>query len=275
MRLMIKPKKSLGQNFLIDNNILNKIIKLAEIENTDVVEIGPGTGNLTKKIIELKPKKLILIEKDQTLSGNLKENFKRYNNIEIFNKDILKFDLEKYINTNSIIVGNLPYNISSQILVKLIKFESWLPKYKKLILMFQKEVADKILAKYNTSNYGRLSVLRASRLKITSNFNVSPNSFWPVPKVKSTVVVFEPIINKNFKVKNIENLENVSHVFFSRKRKMINKAFKQLFKKPLEVAKKINKDLSLRPNQLSENEYFKITKVFENASTESYSFQIK
>ena len=272
---MIKPKKSLGQNFLIDNNILNKIIKLAEIENTDVVEIGPGTGNLTKKIIELKPKKLILIEKDQTLSGNLKENFKRYNNIEIFNKDILKFDLEKYINTNSIIVGNLPYNISSQILVKLIKFESWLPKYKKLILMFQKEVADKILAKYNTSNYGRLSVLRASRLKVTSNFNVSPNSFWPVPKVKSTVVVFEPIINKNFKVKNIENLENVSHVFFSRKRKMINKAFKQLFKKPLEVAKKINIDLSLRPNQLSENEYFKITKVFENASTESYSFQIK
>jgi 16S rRNA (adenine1518-N6/adenine1519-N6)-dimethyltransferase len=275
MRLMIKPKKSLGQNFLIDNNILNKIIKLAEIENTDVVEIGPGTGNLTKKIIELKPKKLILIEKDQTLSGNLKENFKRYNNIEIFNKDILKFDLEKYINTNSIIVGNLPYNISSQILVKLIKFESWLPKYKKLILMFQKEVADKILAKYNTSNYGRLSVLRASRLKITSNFNVSPNSFWPVPKVKSTVVVFEPIINKNFKVKNIENLENVSHVFFSRKRKMINKAFKQLFKKPLEVAKKINIDLSLRPNQLSENEYFKITKVFENNSTGSYSFQIK
>ena len=192
---MIKPKKSLGQNFLIDNNILNKIIKLAEIENADVVEIGPGTGNLTKKIIEQKPKKLILIEKDQTLSGNLKKNFKRHNSIKIFNEDILKFDLEKYINTNSIIVGNLPYNISSQILVKLIKFERWLPKYKKLILMFQKEVADKILAKYNTSNYGRLSVLRASRLKVTSNFNVSPNSFWPVPKVKSTVVVFEPIIN--------------------------------------------------------------------------------
>ena len=130
--------------------------------------------------------------------------------------------------------------------------------------MFQKEVADKIQAKYNTSNYGRLAVLAGARLKIINCFNVSPNSFYPVPKVKSSVLIFEPIVNKNFNVKNIENLEKVSHVFFSRKRKMINKAFNELFKKPHEVARKINIDLSLRPNQLSENEYFKITEFFEN-----------
>ena len=261
---MIKPKKSLVQNFLIDNNILDKIIKLAEISKNEVIEIGPGTGNLTKKIIEQKPKSLILIEKDHVLVENLKKQLEDHKSIKIFNKDILKFNLEKNIKRNSIIVGNLPYNISSQILVKLIKFEMWLPKYKKLILMFQKEVADKILAKYNTSNYGRLSILTASRLKITDSFSVSPNSFYPIPKVKSTVLVFEPIINKNFKVKNIENLEKISHIFFSRKRKMINKAFNELFKKPFEVAEKINVDLSLRPTELSEDEYFKITEFFEN-----------
>ena len=261
---MIKPKKSLGQNFLIDNNILNKIIKLAEISNCDIVEIGPGTGNLTKKIIEQKPNSLILIEKDKILSSNLKNELEKYNNYKIFNEDILKFDLEKNIKKNSIIIGNLPYNISSQILVKLIKFKKWLPKYKKLILMFQKEVADKILATFNTSDYGRLAVLSAARLKITDHFNVSPNSFYPVPKVRSTVLVFEPIVNKDFKIKNIENLEKISHIFFSRKRKMINKAFNKIFKNPLEVSKKINVNLNLRPNELSENEYFKITEFYEN-----------
>jgi len=261
---MIRPKKSLGQNFLIDNNILNKIIDLAGINNNDVIEIGPGTGNLTKKIIEQNPKNLILIEKDHKLTNSLKNDLKKHKNCEIFNEDILKFDLENKIKKNSIIIGNLPYNISSQILVKLIKFQKWLPKYRKLILMFQKEVAEKILGKYNTSHYGRLSILTAARLKITNCFNVSPNSFYPVPKVKSTVLVFEPIINKNFQVKNIENLEKISHIFFSRKRKMINKAFIKLFKKPFVVAEKINVKLNLRPNELSENEYFKITEFFEN-----------
>ena len=129
--------------------------------------------------------------------------------------------------------------------------------------MFQKEVADKILAKNNTHDYGRLSIISAARLKIIDRFNVSPNSFYPVPKITSTVLVFKPIINKNFNVKNIENLEKISHIFFSGKRKMINKAFNRLFKQPVEISKKINVNLSLRPNELSENEYFKITEFFE------------
>ena len=260
---MIKPKKSLGQNFLVDNNILNKVIKLVEINNCHVVEIGPGTGNLTRKILHQKPKDLLLIEKDKFLSKNLEKEFGEYKNLKIFDEDILKFELEKKIKKNSIIIGNLPYNISSQILTKLIKFTHWMPKYKKLVLMFQKEVADKILAKYNTPNYGRLAVITAARLKVINYFNISPNSFFPVPKVKSTVLVFEPIKNKNFKVKNIENLEKISHIFFSRKRKMINKAFKKIFDQPIFVAKKINVDLSLRPSELTEIEYFKITEFFE------------
>ena len=261
---MIKPKKSLGQNFLIDNNIINKIIKLANINNNNIIEIGPGTGNLTKKIIEQNPKSLILIEKDQKLSNHLARELNKNKNLKIYNEDILKFKLEDKVQRNSIILGNLPYNISSQILVKLIKFKKWLPKYKKLILMFQKEVADKILANHTTAYFGRLTILTGARLKITSHFNVSPNCFYPIPKVKSTVLVFEPFLNKDFNVNDIANLEKISHIFFSRKRKMINKAFKKLFKNPLEVSKKINVNLNLRPSGLSENEYFKITEFFEN-----------
>ena len=260
---MPKPKKSLGQNFLIDNNIIDKIIQLSEIKNNNIIEIGPGTGNLTKRIINQNPKSLILIEKDQNLIDHLKNEFRNKKNIKFFNEDILKFQLESKMSKNSIIVGNLPYNISSQILVKLIKFNEWLPKYKKLILMFQKEVADKILAKNQSPSFGRLAVLTKARLQVTNYFNVSKNCFYPVPKVESTVLVFEPIINQNFKVKNISNLEKVTHVFFSKKRKMINKAFKTLFKKPNLVAEKIKIDLNLRPSKISEKKYYEITEYFE------------
>jgi len=260
---MIKPKKSLGQNFLVDNNIIKKILKHVDVKNNNIVEIGPGTGNLTTQIIQRDPKSLILIEKDRNLSDALKEKFKDNKKIYIFNDDIMKFDLENELETNTTIVGNLPYNISSQILAKLIKFKKWLPKYKKLILMFQKEVADKILSKYSSPYFGRLSILTSARLNIIDCFDVSPNSFYPVPKVMSTVVVFEPIINKDFKVMEITNLEKVTHVFFSKKRKMINKAFKILFNDPTLIAKKINVNLNLRPNKVSEKEYYKITEYFE------------
>ena len=260
---MIKPKKSLGQNFLIDNNIIDKIIKHSDIKDNNIVEIGPGSGNLTKKIITQNPKSLILVEKDQNLTNNLKNEFNLVRNLKIYNEDILKFQLEDKIKTDSIIIGNLPYNISSQILAKLIKFKVWLPKYKKLVLMFQKEVADKIVAKHKTSSFGRLAILTNSRLKVTECFNVSENCFYPIPKVKSTVLVFEPIINKDFVVQNVSSLEKITHIFFSKKRKMINKAFNTLFKKPHLVAKKNKIDLSLRPNQISEKQFYKITESYE------------
>ena len=260
---MIKPKKSLGQNFLIDNNIIEKIINLSDVKNNNIIEIGPGTGNLTKKIINQKPKSLLLIEKDQQLIVNLKNEFSSCDKIKIFNNDILKFQLENIVKENSIIIGNLPYNISSQILAKLIKFKKWLPKYKKLILMFQKEVAEKIIAKHKSSSFGRLAILTNARLRVTKSFDVSENCFYPVPKVKSTVLVFEPILNQNFNVKDISNLETITHIFFSKKRKMINKAFKTLFKNPVTISKKININLNLRPNKISENQYYKITEYFE------------
>ena len=261
---MFKPKKSLGQNFLIDKNILKKIIKHADIHDNNVIEIGPGSGNLTSEIISQNPKSLTLIEKDKNLFTNLKNKLCKKKNINIINKDILDTDLEKLVKSETVIIGNLPYNISSQILAKLIKFKKWPPNYKQLILMFQKEVAERINAKIGSTKYGRISLLASSRLSVKNSFDVSPNCFYPKPKVNSSVLIMEPIINNNFQVKNIENLEKISHKFFSKKRKKINKVFKELFKNPFEVSRKLKINLDLRPSQLSEIEYFKITKYFED-----------
>ena len=264
---MIKAKKSLGQNFLVDNNIIDKIINSADVYNKNILEIGPGTGNLTLKILEKKPKSLILIEKDYILSNNLRERFKHFKNIKVFNEDILKFDIEKNLKKNTVIIGNLPYNISSQILVKLIKFKKWLPHYEKLVLMFQKEVADKIIAKSESKEFGRISVITSSRLRITDSFQVSPNSFRPIPKIISKVLVLEPFLNDGFKAKDINNLEKITHLFFSMKRKMVNKAFRNLFKDYENISSILKISLKSRPNELSNIDYFNITKIYEDNKT--------
>ena len=136
----MKAKKSLGQNFLIDKNIINKILSLTKIMDRNIVEIGPGKGALTDEIIKKKPKTLLIIEKDNLLIDLLIEKYSKFRNVKVVNGDILKFDLEKNMKSNSVIFGNLPYNISSQILVKFIKFKTWPPKFSNLILMFQKEL---------------------------------------------------------------------------------------------------------------------------------------
>ena len=146
-----KPKKSLGQNFLMDKNILKKIIKIGDINKDDhILEVGPGTGNLTRLLVESKPKKITVVEKDNKLSDILKNNFDH--NIQVINADILNMP-NKFYNQKYKIFGNLPYNISSQILSKWCLNDKF--KFDKLILMFQKEVGERIIAKVNTKNYSR------------------------------------------------------------------------------------------------------------------------
>ena len=212
---MIYAKKSLGQNFLKDQNIINKIIDLKNIKNKNIVEIGPGNGALTEKILDRNPNSLIVIEKDNYLYKNLKEKFKNHKTISFYNDDILKIDLEKIIKKNSIIFGNLPYNISSQILVKLIKFKNWPPKFSDLILMFQKEVAEKILGK----SYGRLSIIANYRLKYLNKFDISANCFFPKPKVISSVIHLVPVTKIKYEINDIKNLEYITNLFFSNKKK--------------------------------------------------------
>ena len=163
------PKKSLGQNFLQDKNIVKKIVNLVKIKNQNIIEIGPGNGALTDQIIKFAPKTLFLIEKDFKLYDHLKLKFKNEKFVKVICNDFLKFDFEKVIKKNTIIFGNLPYNVSSQIFVKLLKCELWPPKYSDLILMFQRELGEKIIAKFPSSKYGRLSILTNLMLDLKKN----------------------------------------------------------------------------------------------------------
>ncbi len=260
--MKVVPKKSLGQNFLIDANIINKIIDIGDInENDDVLEVGPGTGNLTRKIIKKKPKKIFLVEKDKWLYRNLKKNFN--NKINIFNEDMLKINEKKLSNKKLIVFGNLPYNISTQILIKWITSSNSNFWYKKLVLMFQKDVAERIVAKTNTKNYGRLSIISNWKLKITKHFDISRNCFYPKPKVESSILSFVPK-TKCVKFKNAKSLELVTRIFFSQKRKMINKPIKRLFNNGNEILNKLKINLNLRPQNLNKEIYFEITKEYEN-----------
>ena len=262
---MTYSKKSLGQNFLIDLNIIKKITNQVNIKNKNILEIGPGKGALTNLILKNKPKFLTLIEKDHLLSEELKFKYKKNKFIKIYNQDVLKFDLEKILKKNTIIFGNLPYNISSQILIKILKFKLWPPKYSSLIFMFQKEMADRIIGKFKTSKYGRLSIITNYKLNIFNKFDVSPNCFSPKPKITSTVLYLKPKKKTYNIIKNIDNLEKITLAFFSNKRKMINKSINKIFKNgnKINLLKSIN--IKSRPSDLSPENYYEITKLFENS----------
>ncbi len=259
--MKILPKKSLGQNFLIDKKILNQIAKLGEInENDTVIEVGPGTGNLTEEILKKNPKNFIVIEKDKNFIEILKSKFD--DKIEIINEDILNFSHDKFYNKSIIIFGNLPYNISTKILINWIRIEKLENFCKKFILMFQKEVADRIIAKDNSKDYGRLSILSSWKLNIKKIMNINPDSFFPTPNVKSSLLIFEPKTNY-YKLKNPKSLEHITNVFFNQRRKMIKKPMKVIFNNFEEVAKSLSLDLNLRPQNLSKLSYYKICSYYE------------
>ena len=262
--MKIKAKKSLGQNFLIDKNIIKSIVNVGDVKKNNVIlEVGPGTGNLTEYILKKNPKKIFVIEKDSNLVNLLNGKFS--DKINILNKDILKFDLNNISKEKIIIFGNLPYNISTKILTQWITTPEKFKCYKKLILMFQKEVADRILAKTNSRNYGRLSIISNWRLNIKKEFNISPQCFFPKPKVDSTLLSFVPK-KEFFYIKNPENLEKITRIFFNQRRKMIKNSLKQIFKNPEKVAVNFKLNLNLRPQNLSPLTYFNITREYERLS---------
>ena len=259
---MIKAKKSLGQNFLIDHKIIDKITNIVNIKDKSILEIGPGTGNLTFNILKKKPKKMIIIEKDSQLSELLRKNLE--SKVVIINDDVLKIDENKLENENLIVFGNLPYNISTEILCKWIlniKNKNFWFEY--LILMFQKEVADRIISKFNTKNYGRLSILANWKLEIKKICDVKPSSFFPKPKVDSSILFLKPKLDF-FPIKNSKNLENLTRIFFMHRRKMLKKPYNQIFNGNLEIANKLKINLKLRPQNLNLETYYKLTAEYEN-----------
>ena len=257
------PKKSLGQNFLTDKNIINIITNAGNISEKDtILEVGPGTGNLTEKILTKIPKKIFVVEKDNILAKKLETKFKE--KLIIINEDILKIDEKKLSNEPMIVFGNLPYNISTQILIKWIRLSNLNKIFKKFILMFQKEVAERIIATTNKKNYGRLAILTSWRMNIKKIADVSPNSFYPIPKVKSTILLIEPKI-EYFNFKNSKNLEHVTNIFFNQRRKKIKKPLNILFKNVDEISKKLNININDRPQNLPTSKYIELCNEYEKS----------
>jgi 16S rRNA (adenine1518-N6/adenine1519-N6)-dimethyltransferase len=258
---LTKAKKSLGQNFLTDKNIIEKIINLTSIKDKTILEVGPGTGNLTSFILKNNPKKFFVVEKDKDLAMKLEDNFK--DQLTVINKDILEIDETLLLNEKVTVFGNLPYNISTEILSKWIvnlKDSFW---FDCLILMFQKEVADRIIAKFNTSSYGRLSILSNWKLIIKKICDIKPESFSPRPKIDSSLLFFSPK-QDFYKIKNPKNLEKVTRIFFNHRRKMLKKPFNQLFNGDQKVLEKLKIDLNLRPQNLDFDTYYQLTSEYEN-----------
>jgi len=257
---LIKAKKSLGQNFLTDRTVLEKIVNTTEIKNKTILEVGPGTGNLTSFILKNDPKKVFVVEKDRDLCKILKDTFN--DQVTIINDDILNINENLLFNENVTVFGNLPYNISTQILGKWIinlKDNFW---FDHLVLMFQKEVADRIIAKFNTSSYGRLSILSNWKLNIRKICDIKPASFSPKPKIESTLLIFSPK-QDYYKIKDPKNLEKITRIFFNHRRKMLKKPFNQLFNGNKKVLEKLKLDLNLRPQNLTFETYYKLADEYE------------
>ncbi len=241
---MLKAKKSLSQNFLIDKNICKKIINQTNLKNRVIIEIGPGYGSLTDFIIEEKPKKLILIEKDNILSERMNKQYYKYKNVVVINNDILKIDLSKH--KDCIIISNLPYNQSTKIILYLSKF------YKniyEMIFMIQKEVAIKF--DYNIVGMNKYKFINKMIFEYKRCFNVPPSVFIPKPKVESTIIKFQ---TKNIEINYDKMNDFISKIFKNKRKTLRNKI----------NLKKIN-DVSIlrkRIDQLSIKELLYIYNIF-------------
>ena len=209
-------KKKFGQNFLIDNNILNKITNLIENANLEILEIGPGDGRLTDNILKKNPKNLDLVEIDKDLFINLKNKYSKIKNVSIENEDILNYKINKQYD---LIISNLPYNVSSQVLVQLSTLKK---KPKNMILMFQKEFAFRLL----DINLNSINALVNCFYDVKLRFNVSKNCFRPIPKVNSSILTFAKKEKFLLKEVEIDNYINFKRKLFSHKRKTLKNLLK-------------------------------------------------
>tara|TARA_Y200000002_G_scaffold380705_1_gene392826 strand:- start:185 stop:976 length:792 start_codon:yes stop_codon:yes gene_type:complete len=247
-------KKSLGQNFIHDNNFILKLSSLIQSDtSTNIFEVGPGKGALTEQLSKKKFKNLYLIEKDNQLFNLLNDRFINQKNIILINDDALKYKYEKINNqNNSVIVGNLPFNISSQLLINWIMNYEWPPFYDKMILMFQKEVADRIMASHNQKSYSRISVITQARCSVKKLLDAPSDIFFPKPKVDGTVLEFTPI-HKNATL-NIFSLQKVLKKSFEYRRKKIKTSLKDYSN----LFEECNIDSNLRAENLSVDDYCRL-----------------
>ena len=263
----LKPKKKLGQNFLHDKNIISLIIAKADVKNEDIIEIGPGPGILTESILKNKARSLLVIEKDGSFEVNLKKIKSNYkNNFDYLINDIIDFDFTKLTKKQYKFVSNLPYNISVPFILKMIKIREIIP-WKEMILMVQKEVAERITADISTKNYGRLSIMVNLNNNVKKLLNVKPSSFIPRPKVDSTVIKISP--KNNYIDIDNEVFEKIVKVCFSQRRKKIKNNLDQLNINTISLLELSNIDPDVRAENIDIEGFIRISKNYEELTKES------
>ena len=261
-------KKKFGQNFLKSKFVVDRIIDEAKIDsNTEILEIGPGDGILTKEIIKKNPRKFIAIEIDNDLKQNLEKYFNKPN-YKLVIYDSLKFNEKKNFTINYKIISNLPYNISLALLIKWIYEINSKPHPFKMILMFQKEVAERILAKPNSKKFGRITVLTSAFFSVKKIIDVNKEAFFPSPLVDSTVLVFEELKKKKIKFNQIFFLEKISLILFSNRRKQLKKKIESIFSKITIKKNNLQDFFFLRAENLSLDNIYKLTAILEKEKSQ-------
>ena len=263
----IKPKKKLGQNFLHDKNIISSIINNVNVKDEDIIEIGPGPGMLTENILKNKARSLLVIEKDDSFEVNLKKIKNKYkDNFIYLIHDVIDFDFNKLTKKEYKIVSNLPYNISVPFILKMIKIRRVI-SWKDMVLMVQKEVAERITADIGTKNYGRLSIMVNLNNDVEKLLNVKPSSFIPKPKVDSTVIKISPK-NKNLNI-NEEIFEKIVKICFSQRRKKIKNNLDQLNTNTSLLLELSDIDPNIRAENINIEGFLRISKNYEKLTKEN------
>ena len=254
-------KKNFGQNFLKNKYIIEEIIKSASINKKSLIyEIGPGDGSLTAEIVKLKPEKLIAIEIDTTLKSKI-DKFFNNTSYKIIYGDVMNFDETNLFSKDVTVIGNLPYNISTKLLLKWVHQYYKKAWYKEMILMFQKEVGERILAEYNTKKYGRLTLLCSAIFNVHKVIDVKKENFFPIPKVDSVVLKFTPHKILPLKKNELSKLEYLSKKLFENRRKKLKKKFLNIFNSNDIKKYNIESYFNLRVENLDKEKFFFLSKI--------------
>jgi 16S rRNA (adenine1518-N6/adenine1519-N6)-dimethyltransferase len=259
----LTPKKSLGQNFLFDLNLTARIARAAEpLENITVVEVGPGPGGLTRALLALGARRVIAIERDQRAIAALEEIAARYpGQLEIVAGDALNIDPRDHLGPERArVVANLPYNIATALLVGWLTVEPWPPWYDSLLLMFQREVAERIVATPGKKSYGRLSVLVGWRTEAKILFDVARSAFVPPPKVTSSIVRLTP--RQEPLACDATALQRVTEAAFGQRRKMLRQSLKTLNVDPASLLVEAGIDPTARAEEISVEGFVALANIF-------------
>ena len=262
----IAPKKKFGQNFLTDQSVIERIVSIAgQLENKSILEIGGGSGNLTKHLIKAKPKDLIVVEIDKDYVEILDKILQSSSvKTTLISENILKTDIFSYFSEPPVIFGNLPYNISTKILAKLLASSNDENKWEKLFLMFQLEVANRIIAKPNTKQYGRLSLFSQFYSFPSLELQIPKTSFFPIPKVESALVKFQ----NNYKYYHKHNgalFRDIIKESFQGRRKMIKNTLKTNYKNILELLAISDIPENSRPEDITLQQFCHLTDALDKS----------